>query len=113
MWTHENRPKHNRDHLRYPSDLTDDEWAYVEPLCCESFAMLDQVLRRALNAALVFAPLAQPFRDDFLVARKGGSCQLGSEAVAWFGRVDASSRHLFSPSETTFTDAKAVRLRCA
>jgi transposase len=32
MWTHENRPKYNRDHLRYPSDLTDDEWADVEPL---------------------------------------------------------------------------------
>src|ERR1700693_1820735 len=32
MWTHENRPKYNRDHLRYPSDLTDDEWAHVEPL---------------------------------------------------------------------------------
>src|SRR6516162_8949443 len=32
MWTLENRAKYNRDHLRYPSDLTDDEWAYVEPL---------------------------------------------------------------------------------
>jgi transposase len=32
MWTHENRPKYNRDHLRYPSELTDDELAYVEPL---------------------------------------------------------------------------------
>src|SRR3981189_2829876 len=31
MWTHENRAKYNRDHLRYPSDLTDDEWARVEP----------------------------------------------------------------------------------
>src|SRR5271169_2279285 len=31
MWTHENRPKYNRDHLRYPSDLTDDEWARVKP----------------------------------------------------------------------------------
>lgn len=31
MWTHENRSKYNRDHLRYPSDLTDDEWAHVEP----------------------------------------------------------------------------------
>ena len=27
MWTHENRSKYNRDHLRYPSDLTDEEWA--------------------------------------------------------------------------------------
>jgi len=32
VWTDENRAKYNRDHLRYPSDLTDDEWAYVEPL---------------------------------------------------------------------------------
>ena len=31
MWTSENRAKYNRDHLRYPSDLTDDEWALVEP----------------------------------------------------------------------------------
>ena len=29
MWTDKNRAKYDRDHLRYPSDLTDDEWAYV------------------------------------------------------------------------------------
>ena len=32
MWTTENRPRYNRDKLRYPSDLTDAEWAYIEPL---------------------------------------------------------------------------------
>ena len=32
MWTPENRPLYNRDHLRYPSDLTDAEWALIEPL---------------------------------------------------------------------------------
>jgi transposase len=32
MWTVENRARYNRDHLRYPSDLTDEEWALVEPL---------------------------------------------------------------------------------
>ena len=32
MWTKENRTRYNRDKLRYPSDLTDDEWALVEPL---------------------------------------------------------------------------------
>jgi transposase len=32
MWTNENRAKYNRDHLRYPSDLTDEEWAVIEPL---------------------------------------------------------------------------------
>ncbi len=32
MWTAENRPRYNRDKLRYPSDLTDAEWALIAPL---------------------------------------------------------------------------------
>jgi transposase len=32
MWTAENRPRYNRDKLRYPSDLSDEEWALVKPL---------------------------------------------------------------------------------
>jgi transposase len=32
MWTVENRGRYDRSKLRYPSDLTDDEWALVEPL---------------------------------------------------------------------------------
>jgi transposase len=32
MWTAENRPLYNRDHLRYPSDLRDAEWALIAPL---------------------------------------------------------------------------------
>lgn len=32
MWTKANRGKYSRDGLRYPSDLTDAEWALVEPL---------------------------------------------------------------------------------
>ena len=32
MWTSESRPKYNRDKLRYPSDLTDDEWSHIEPI---------------------------------------------------------------------------------
>jgi transposase len=32
MWTAENRSHYNRDHLRYPSDLTDEEWALIEPM---------------------------------------------------------------------------------
>ena len=32
MWTQENRPRYSRDRLRYPSDLTDEEWAVVAPL---------------------------------------------------------------------------------
>ncbi len=27
MWTSENRARYDRSKLRYPSDLTDEEWA--------------------------------------------------------------------------------------
>ena len=32
MWTTENRSRYDRSSLRYPSDLTDDEWAVIKPL---------------------------------------------------------------------------------
>jgi transposase len=32
MWTAENRGRYDRSKLRYPSDLTDEEWAYAQPL---------------------------------------------------------------------------------
>lgn len=32
MWTTENRGRYDRSRLRYPSDVTDDEWKLVEPL---------------------------------------------------------------------------------
>jgi len=31
MWTVENRARYDRSKLRYPTDLTADEWALVEP----------------------------------------------------------------------------------
>jgi transposase len=32
MWTTENRSLYDRSKLRYPSDLTDHEWAFIRPL---------------------------------------------------------------------------------
>lgn len=32
MWTDQNRSRYNRDALRYPSDLTDEEWDLLRPL---------------------------------------------------------------------------------
>jgi transposase len=32
MWTAGNRARYDRSQLRYPSDLTDQEWAHVAPL---------------------------------------------------------------------------------
>jgi hypothetical protein len=31
MWSASNRKRYDRSRLRYPSDLTDEEWAYVAP----------------------------------------------------------------------------------
>jgi putative transposase len=31
MWTNENRTLYDRSQLRYPSDLTSEEWALIEP----------------------------------------------------------------------------------
>jgi transposase len=32
MWTQENRVRYDRSKLRYPSDLTDEEWGIIGPL---------------------------------------------------------------------------------
>src|SRR5450830_1941141 len=32
MWTNESRGRYDRSRLRYPNDLTDEEWALVKPL---------------------------------------------------------------------------------
>ncbi len=32
MWTNENRGRYDRGKLRYPSDLTDEEWALIAPV---------------------------------------------------------------------------------
>ena len=32
MWTKENRIRDNRDKRRYPSDLIEAEWSFIEPL---------------------------------------------------------------------------------
>ena len=33
MWTPETRTLHDRDHLRYGSDLTDEEWRVSRRFC--------------------------------------------------------------------------------
>ena len=55
MWTNENRAKYKRDHLRYPSDLTDEEWAHVEPLippARRGGRRRETNMREALNAVM-------------------------------------------------------------
>ena len=60
MWTTENRRRYNRDGLRYPSDLTDEEWALVEPLIPSAKRggrRRTVVVREVLNGAMYVASI--------------------------------------------------------
>lgn len=52
MWTSATRAQHRRDHLRYASDLTDAEWAVLEPLfpAARAAGRPPTPLRRVLEA---------------------------------------------------------------
>ena len=50
MWTAESRKRYDRKGLRYPSDLTDDEFALIEPFLPPE----GKVSRRALVDALMY-----------------------------------------------------------
>ena len=53
MWTPTTRAEHNRDHLRYETDLTDAEWAILEPLLAKPKAVErppEWPLREIVNA---------------------------------------------------------------
>jgi hypothetical protein len=58
MWTSKNRARYDRSKLRYPSDLTDDEWGLVEPLIppgktggLQSFLSMRRIEARRKNAS--------------------------------------------------------------
>jgi hypothetical protein len=75
MWTIKNRPRYNRDKLRYPSDLTEAEWAHIKPLIPPakrgggkrrvnmrevirmSYPSVGLASRRAINPNLTLSPL--------------------------------------------------------
>src|SRR6188472_3918047 len=47
MWTPATRRRHSREHLRYASDVSDEEWALLEP----HLPALEAVARVAHNLA--------------------------------------------------------------
>ncbi|MDB5648555.1 MAG: family transposase [Hyphomicrobiales bacterium] len=51
MWTNDNRAKYDRDRLRYPSDLTDSEWAHIAPLI--GFTNISPLFKRSKCEVLI------------------------------------------------------------
>jgi putative transposase len=61
MWTAEHRERYRDDGRRYPSDLTDPEWATVAPLF-SCYATLKVDLREMVNACLYLQRTGCPWR---------------------------------------------------
>ena len=65
MWTAENRQRYNRDKLRYPSDLTEDEWAEVEhmiPPAKRGGRRREVDVRQVLNGIMYVLSTGCPWR---------------------------------------------------
>jgi hypothetical protein len=77
MWTAENRPRYNRDKLRFPSDLADEEWAHIEPL-------IPQGKRGYLSC---FPWQSRPY---WLDCREASSFARGRNSPCWQGAVVVS-----------------------
>ena len=61
MWTNKNRARYDRSKLRYPSDLTDDEWRLVEPLIPpgrRGGGKRTVIMREVMNGLMSFSQLA-------------------------------------------------------
>lgn len=61
MWTSKNRARYDCGKLRYPSDLTDDEWGLVEPLIPPGKTgggKRTVIMREVVNASCTFFRLA-------------------------------------------------------
>ena len=65
MWTAETRARHNRDHLRYGSDLSDEEWqilASLLPLPAKTGRRWVWPMREMLNAIFYVLRSGCPWR---------------------------------------------------
>jgi len=66
MWTNENRGRYDRSRLRYPSDLTDDEWSLVEPLIPPGRRGGDKrtvIMREVVNGLMYILSTGCQWRD--------------------------------------------------
>src|SRR4249920_1197223 len=89
MWTNENRARYDRSHLRYPSDLTDDEWQLVEPLIPPGRRGGDKrtvIMREVVNGLMYILSTGCQWRPSRKTCRRArrctiiSTCGLGSHA---------------------------------
>ena len=62
----DNRPRYNRDKLRYPSDLTDAEWALPELADTHSTYFCPYTIKEVISSRVVSSVRTTPTRRPFL-----------------------------------------------
>ena len=93
MWTEEQRERYRTERKRYPSDLTDAEWAEIEDLFA-SYESYSHTLRELVNACLYLS--AEGCRWQALPKDRSGrglwAASAGSVAPALQGSGDRGGR---------------------
>jgi hypothetical protein len=108
MWTDENRQRYNRDKLRYPSDLTDEEWSEVKGLirpAKRGGRPRDIDVREVLNGILYvlrtgcqwrYVPRDLPPRARCMVISNGGTTTGRSEKSIMHSIKNAANKSIGS-----------------
>ena len=75
MWTAKNRGRYDRSALRYPSDLTDDEWALVEPLIppARRGGNKRHVDEREVMNGIMYNPDTAPYAPSLVASAKAAA----------------------------------------
>src|SRR6516165_11714003 len=94
MWTTHNRKRYDRSRLRYPSDLTNDEWALVAPLIPPAKRggakrTVDVLRRRRLSGT----EIPQRAANDLASPRNADRQAFRSEAI--YGAAQALDRRAY------------------
>src|SRR3954469_20957211 len=81
MWTNKNRGRYDRSRLRYPSDLTDDEWKLVEPLIPPGKRGGDKrtvIMREVVNGLMYILSTGCQWRAIQRICRRARPCTITS-----------------------------------
>lgn len=90
MWTKQNRGHYDRSQLRYPSDLTDDEWRLIEPLISpgkRGGSKRTVVMREVVNGLLYVLSAVNGARSRKTCRRK-----VRSTSISIYGPTTAPCR---------------------
>ena len=115
MWTTNNRARYDRSFLRYPSDLTDDEWALVEPLIPPAKRGGDKrtvIIREVVNGLMYILSTGCQWRAIPKDLPPRSTIHGYFDLWSWDGTLDSHPSHaLCEMSRSTWPGSQSHRRR--